>query len=133
MEPGIAGLPAPPLENVRWIDENGDERSSLILAELGQGFKILFFFQDWCPGCHSHGFPTFVKLAEELRDTGVGLAVIQTVFEGADVNTIDRLRENQQRYGLRVPFGQAVADPASTGACPRSWRHTAPAVRRGSS
>jgi thiol-disulfide isomerase/thioredoxin len=118
MEPGIVGLPAPPLENVRWIDENGDERSSLTLAELGQGFRILFFFQDWCPGCHAHGFPTFVTLAEELRDKGVGLAAIQTVFEGADVNTFDSLRENQRRYGLRVPFGHAVAKPASAAAVP---------------
>jgi thiol-disulfide isomerase/thioredoxin len=118
METGIVGLPAPPLEHVRWIDENGDERSPLTLAELGQGFKILYFFQDWCAGCHRHGFPTFVTLAEELRDKGVGLAAIQTVFEGPEINTFDRLRENQRRYGLRVPFGHVVADSASIGAVP---------------
>jgi thiol-disulfide isomerase/thioredoxin len=130
METGIAGLPAPPLEHIRWIDENGDERSPLTLAELGQGFKILYFFQDWCAGCHAHGFPTFVRLAEELRreevcsgrDLGVGLGVglgaIQTVFEGSEVNTFDRLRENQRRYGLRIPFGHAVAGSASIGAVP---------------
>jgi hypothetical protein len=59
-----------------------------------------------------------VTLAEELRDKGVGLAAIQTVFEGSEVNTFDRLRENQRRYGLRVPFGHAVADSASVGAVP---------------
>ncbi len=118
MEPGIVGLPAPPLENVRWINEDGDERGPLTLAELGTGFNILYFFQDWCAGCHAQGFPTFVVLAEDLRDKGVGLAAIQTVFEGSDVNTFDRLRENQRRYGLRVPFGHAVADPASADAVP---------------
>jgi hypothetical protein len=118
MEMGIVGLPAPPLENVRWIDENGDERSPLTLTELGQGFRILYFFQDWCAGCHAHGFPTFMTLAEELRDKDIGLAAIQTVFEGSDVNTFDRLRENQRRYGLRVPFGHAVAEPASADAVP---------------
>jgi hypothetical protein len=123
METGIVGLPAPPLENLRWIDENGDERSPLTLAELGHGFRILYFFQDWCAGCHAHGFPTFVTLAEGLRDKSVGdksigLAAIQTVFEGSDVNTFDRLRENQRRYGLRVPFGHAVAEPAAEGAVP---------------
>lgn len=118
METGIAGLPAPPLENIRWIDENGDERGPLTLAELGQGFKILYFFQDWCAGCHAHGFPTFVTLAEDLRETSVGLAAIQTVFEGSQVNTFDRLRENQRRYGVRVPFGHAVADSASADAVP---------------
>lgn len=118
MKPGIVHLPAPPLENVRWIDENGDERSPLTLAGLGQGYKILYFFQDWCAGCHAHGFPTFVTLAEELRDKGVGLAAIQTVFEGPEVNTFDRLRENQRRFGLRVPFGHAVADLAPANAVP---------------
>ena len=118
METGIVGLPAPQLEHVRWIDENGNERGPLTLAELGQGFKILYFFQDWCAGCHRHGFPTFVTLAEELRDKDVGLVAIQTVFEGAEVNTFDRLRENQRRYGLRVPFGHAVADTASMDAMP---------------
>lgn len=118
METGIVGLPAPRLENVRWIDEDGDERSPLTLTELGQGFRILYFFQDWCAGCHAHGFPTFVTLAEKLRDKGVGLAVIQTVFEGSEVNTFDRLRENQQRYGLRVPFGHAAADAASADTMP---------------
>jgi thiol-disulfide isomerase/thioredoxin len=118
METGIAGLPAPPLEHVRWIDENGDERGPLTLAELGQGIKILYFFQDWCAGCHTHGFPTFETLAGKLRDKGVGLAAIQTVFEGSEVNTFDRLRENQRRYGLHDPFGHAVADPTSGDAVP---------------
>jgi hypothetical protein len=118
VEMGIVGLRAPPLKHVRWIDENGDERSPLTLAELGHGFKILYFFQDWCAGCHRHGFPTFVTLAEGLRDKRVGLAVIQTVFEGSEVNTFDRLQENQRRYGLRVPFGHAVADSATVDAVP---------------
>jgi len=114
MKPGIAGLPAPPLENVRWIDESGEGRSPLTLDELGQGFRVLYFFQDWCPGCHEHGFPTFVKLVEKLRDKGVGFAVVQTVFEGSDVNTFDRLRANQQKYGLHVPFGHAAAASPET-------------------
>jgi len=122
METGIVGLPAPQLEHVRWIDENGKERGPLTLAELGPGFKILYFFQDWCSGCHRHGFPTFVTLADQLRDSDVGLAAIQTVFEGADVNTFDRVRENQRRYGLRVPFGHAVADVPSVDAVPTIMR-----------
>jgi len=59
-----------------------------------------------------------VRLAEELRDNGVGLAAIQTVFEGVDVNTFDRLRDNQRRYRLRVPFGHAVTDAASLDVLP---------------
>jgi hypothetical protein len=118
MQRGIVGLPAPPLKGVRWIDKDGIERSSLTLAELGPGFAVLYFFQDWCAGCHAHGFPTLVTLAGELRDQGVGLAAIQTVFEGPDVNTFDRLRANQRRYGLRIPFGHAVAELPSLDAIP---------------
>lgn len=81
----------------------------------GRGFRILFFFQDWCAGFHAHGFPTFVRLTEELHEKGVGLAAIQTVFEGSDVNILGRLRDNQRRYGLLVPFGHA---PTSDGAVP---------------
>lgn len=118
MEAGIVGMLAPPLEHVRWIDENGNERGPLTLAELGPGYTILYFFQDWCAGCHAHGFPALVMLAGELRGKGVGLAAIQTVFEGSDVNTFDRLRKNQRRYGLRIPFGHAVADTAAGEAVP---------------
>ena len=32
-------------------------------------------------------------------------AAIQTVFEGEAVNTLDKLRTNQERYGLPIPFG----------------------------
>jgi thiol-disulfide isomerase/thioredoxin len=122
MGTGIVGLPAPEFEHVRWIDGNGDACRPLTLTELGQGFKILYFFQDWCAGCHRHGFPTFVTLAQELRNEDVGLAAIQTVFEGAEVNTFDRLRANQRRYGLRVPFGHAVAVSTSADAVPAIMR-----------
>jgi len=118
METGIVGLPAPEFGHVRWLDENGDERGPLALAELGSGFKILYFFQDWCAGCHGHGFPTLVALTEALRDKGVGFAAIQTVFEGSEINTFDRVRENQRRYGLRIPFGHAAVDSASSDAVP---------------
>jgi hypothetical protein len=36
------------------------------------------------------------------------------VFEGSDVNSFDRLRTNQQRYGLHVPFGHAAAASPET-------------------
>lgn len=107
MEAGITGLPAPPLREVRWIDSGGEERDPLTLTDIGDGCRILYFFQDWCPGCHAHGFPTLVRLVAELADREVGFAAIQTVFEGVDVNTFERIRENQQRYGLKVPFGHA--------------------------
>lgn len=110
MEAGIAGLPAPPLRDVRWIDGSGEERSPLSLDDLGDGYRILYFFQDWCTGCHAHGFPTLARLVDELADKKVGFAAIQTVFEGFDVNTFERIRDNQQRYGLNIPFGHVAPE-----------------------
>lgn len=110
MQSGIVGLPAPPLRDVRWVDSAGEERDALDLAELGGGHRILYFFQDWCAGCHAHGFPTLVRLVAELADANVGFAAVQTVFEGFDVNTFERMRDNQLRYGLSIPFGHTLPD-----------------------
>lgn len=94
------------LRVVDWIDADGNPVvTPLRLTDLGNGYKIIFCFQDWCPGCHSRGFPTFKYLHRHLKDRDFGFAVIQTVFEGADSNTFDKLRLNQERYELAVPFG----------------------------
>ncbi len=99
----------------------GQTRAPLTLAELGDGFKVIYCFQHWCAGCHSHGFPTLVKLVDALSGTeagsSFGFAVVQTVFEGAEANTFERLRETQLRYGLALPFGHdspAASDGAAT-------------------
>ena len=102
-------LRAPELRVTQWIDAQGLARAPLTLAELGDGFKVIYCFQHWCAGCHSHGFPALVKLVDALSDAGsgfsFGFAVVQTVFEGAEANTFERLRETQLRYGLELPFG----------------------------
>ncbi|BBB08697.1 peroxiredoxin family protein [Sphingopyxis sp. EG6] len=108
---GIAGLSAPSLDDIRWIDADGSERAPLALSELGAGFKLLFFFQHWCRGCHAHGFPTLVALTRSLARSPVGFAAVQTVFERADENGFERLRENQVKYELNIPFGHAAATP----------------------
>ena len=96
---------APELRVALWIDEQGQARAPLTLAELGDGFKVIYCFQHWCAGCHSHGIPALVKLVDALSGAGFGFAVVQTVFEGAEANTFERLRETQLRYGLELPFG----------------------------
>jgi hypothetical protein len=106
------GNQAPELRVPIWIDAEGKPRAALELADLGPGYKILFCFQHWCPGCHSSGFPTLRPLVDALSDKGFGFAVIQTVFEGAEENTVERLREEQLRYGLKLPFGH---DPMRDG------------------
>lgn len=105
MTNGIRSRVAPELAVPNWIDERGQPRSPLTLAELGSRYRVLFFYQHWCPGCHSHGFPTLLELIERTAPEDVGFAVVQTVFEGLDVNTADQLAHDQKRYGLRLPFG----------------------------
>ncbi|HEY4318837.1 MAG TPA: TlpA family protein disulfide reductase [Herbaspirillum sp.] len=114
MEMGIIGRQAPELRASYWIDADGKERPELKLAELGEGYKVLFFFQHWCPGCHSLGFPVLKRLLNHFQDRGVGFAVIQTVFEGQDVNTSDKLALNQARHHLHIPFGHDVASPGNS-------------------
>ena len=104
--------PAPALRVPTWIDGEGRAREPLALEELGSGYKVLYCFQHWCPGCHASGFPTLVRLTDALAGRAFGFAVVQTVFEGAEVNTVARLRETQLRYALSIPFGH---DPAAEG------------------
>ncbi|HHD2925337.1 TPA: hypothetical protein ACNZ6B_004770, partial [Klebsiella quasipneumoniae] len=85
---------------------DGESIAPLKLSDLGTGPKVLFAFQHWCRGCHLHGFPTLQRLHGALSAKGVGFAVIQTVFEGADENTFEKLRVNQLKYALPVAFGQ---------------------------
>lgn len=65
-----------------------------------------------------------------MKDKGFGFAVIRTVFEGADVNTFDKLRLNQERYGLAIPFGQDL--PPLVNVIRPSWKTTVLAGRPGS-
>jgi len=100
---------APELRVSDWIDEDGAPTDGPVrLADLGAGHRILYCFQHWCPGCHSHGFPTLRYLHDKLGDRGFGFAAIQTVFEGSETNTIDKLRANQLQYELKIPFGHDV-------------------------
>ncbi len=103
------GQPAPELRVDIWIDGAGQPtKKPLQLADLGDGFKLIYCFQHWCPGCHSHGFPTLKMLVKALDGKGFGFAVIQSVFEGFEENTVDKLRPTQERYGLAIPFGHDV-------------------------
>lgn len=112
MARGSVGLQAPELRVDHWIGSNGRPSSPTKLEHLGDNFKIIFNFQHWCPACHSHGFPTLKFLHGNLKGRGFGFAAIQTVFEGASVNTLDKLVINQEQYGLNIPFGHdTAADP----------------------
>jgi hypothetical protein len=50
------------------------------------------------------------KLHAALKDKNFGFAVVQTVFEGDEHNTSDKLREMQVKYELPIPFGHDPTD-----------------------
>ena len=58
-----------------------------------------------------HVFPTLQALVQNPRTKNVGFAAVQTAFEGAYVNTHDKLPLDQQRYSLRSPFGLEGRSP----------------------
>jgi thiol-disulfide isomerase/thioredoxin len=91
MTQSIAGQPAPELAVPYWIDAEGKERPPLTLKELGARHRLLFFYQHWCGGCYSHGFPTLQALVQDPRAEDVGVAAVQTAFEGAYASTRDKL------------------------------------------
>ncbi len=104
--------PAQELRVGAWIDGNGNSLAKPVqLVDLGDRYKIIYCFQHWCPGCHSRGFPTLKYMYDNLADKGFSFAVIQTVFEGSETNTFDKLRVNQKQYGLNIPFGHDVPVP----------------------
>ncbi|GGC76462.1 hypothetical protein GCM10010994_38480 [Chelatococcus reniformis] len=121
MARSIAGQSAPELEVSYWIDAAGNERQPVTLKELGARHRLLFFYQHWCSGCHSHGFPTLQALVKEPRTKCVAYAAIQTVFEGSSVNTPGTLPLDQERYGLKIPFGHE--DRSSLGLYPTTMEN----------
>ena len=122
---------APELRVNDWIDADGKPMDKpLRLSDMKDGYKIIYCFQHWCPGCHSRGFPTLRFLHDKLKDKGFDFAVIQTVFEGAETNTRDKLRINQEQYGLKMPFGHDT--PPAGERYPTFMEDYRSAARRGS-
>ena len=77
---GILGYEAPELDIDYWIDADG-EPASFSIAESRGKWTFLKCFQNWCPGCHSSGFPSLKAFADEFHDNPkVAIAGIQTVF-----------------------------------------------------
>ena len=108
---GIKGHKAPKLEVSHWIDGEGKSQKPFSLAAHKGKWVYLKCFQEWCPACHSIGFPNLQKLVAAFPNNDVIVpAVIQTTFEGFSTNTADALRKNQLRYDLNLPFGHDPGD-----------------------
>lgn len=108
---GIEGQLAPELELDYWIDANGDPGSFSVAASRGK-WVLLKCFQDWCPGCHSSGFPSLQAFSNAFHDhPAVAIAAIQTVFEGFSTNTVEDVRKLQTKYALPIMMGHDPGDP----------------------
>lgn len=102
---------APEFQVNQWIDTKGVKTLPVQLSDFKGKFKILYCFQSWCPGCHKKGLPDLKKMVDALQenDTVVFLAV-QTVFEGHQENTFEKILEIQKQYQLEIPFGHDAGD-----------------------
>jgi thiol-disulfide isomerase/thioredoxin len=97
---GILGQKAPELEVPTWIDGKG-KPTSFKLADHKGKFVYMKLWQYWCPGCHSHGLPSLVKIKNAFKDNPNFTALsIQTVFEGGYINTKSKMDNIQKRYEL---------------------------------
>jgi len=113
---GSATIKAPELRVELWIDANGNKLDQPIkLADYSGKYKIIYCFQHWCPGCHSVGLPSLKKLVDAFEYTDkVAFLAVQTVFEGAQANTYDKILETQKKYGLKIPFGHDPGNGRAT-------------------
>ena len=108
---GIAGQLAPSIHQGEWIDAKGQPVQPPRLSEHTGQTVVLYFFQDWCPGCKEVGFPNLKKMVDALADEPkVQFYAIQTVFEGSFINTPDKVRKNQRDYNLAIPMGHDEGD-----------------------
>ena len=112
---GIEGQRAPELSaGIKWVDENGKDQSPVKLSDHKGKFKVIYGFQSWCPGCHSQGLPSLQKIVDALKENdGMEFFAIQTVFEGQQANTWERMLEVKNQYSLKIPFGHDIGDENS--------------------
>ncbi len=104
---GIINKPAPSWGVAKWY-QLPDKKTSLDVVDYKGKVIYLYGFQSWCPGCHSHGFPTLQKLITHYKgNPNVGFVAIQTVFEGFKFNTVEKAVETAKRYDLDIPVGHS--------------------------
>jgi thiol-disulfide isomerase/thioredoxin len=129
---GIKGVLAPELEVPHWVNGKGEPQAPFTIAQHRGKWIYLKCFQEWCPACHSIGFPNLQKLVAAFPDDKtVVSAVIQTTFEGFTSNTKEALRKNQLRYNLDLPFGHDPGNIELPANHPNRYPKTMGAYRTG--
>lgn len=105
--PGILNKPAPGWGVKKWLNLPDGVRS-LDVSDFKGKVLYLYCFQSWCPGCHSHGFPTLQKMIKRYQGNDeVAFVAVQTVFEGFASNTFEHAKRIAKRYDLDIPIGQS--------------------------
>lgn len=110
LQAGVEGEPAPELRVSQWIHLPEGEKSGPAIRKDWKGKVVyLYFFQAWCPGCHSSGFPALSELEKKFAgDEDVRFAAVQTVFEGYGTNTAEAAKKIVARYDLkRIPVAHS--------------------------
>ena len=103
---GILNQPAPAWGVQQW-EQLPEGKESLDVIDFKGKVFYLYCFQNWCPGCHSHGFPLLQKLTKHYQDSNsVAFVAIQTTFEGYFTNTFEGVQKIAHQYGLKIPVGQ---------------------------
>jgi len=119
---GIVGQIAPELEVGTWRNA-AEEDTTFSISDARGKWVFLKCWQSWCPGCHSSGFPTLQAVQEAFFEhPKVEIAAIQTVFEGFNTNTEDKLAEIRQRYDLRIPMGHDAGNRGADDHRPSTMR-----------
>ncbi len=119
---GIEGRKAPAWEVPLWMNLP-EEMKGLEVQDLEGRVVYLYLFQSWCPGCHSHGFPTLQAVEERFRDNPeVVFVAVQTVFEGFGTNTEQRAKDSVEEYGLQIPVGHVEGDEEGSPGIMRRYR-----------
>ena len=118
---GIVGQQAPEFRFDTWLANPNatgaaNDGGLVAIADIDAPIIYLYNFQSWCPGCHSHGFPTLAAVKAHFEATGrsdqVAFVAIQTVFEGYDENTEQAAVESMERHGLiDLALGHDAASP----------------------
>ena len=104
---GILGKEAPSWGVDTWI-QLPDEKTRIDVDDFRGKVLYLYCFQSWCPGCHSHGFPTLQALIKKYKeDPDVEFVAVQTVFEGFQTNSPEAGWKTAEKYGLEIPIGHS--------------------------
>lgn len=102
---------APEFNVHQWVDKKGKATTPIKLSDFKGKFKIIYCFQSWCPGCHSKGLPDLKKMVNALKENNnIVFLAIQTVFEGHQANTFEKMVDIQQQYKLEIPFGHDAGE-----------------------